>query len=168
VWRLSRPAGDHEADERAEQRAVRLIALSFFAIAAYLVYEAVCMLLGLDAEPAPSSGIVIAGLSLVVMPLLVRAKRRVAAHLGSVALEADAGQTRLCALLSAVVLIGLTANTLFGWWWMDAVAGLAVAGFAIREGHVAWTTGDLCCEAELAAAFPCSADCCPLCPVSVA
>ncbi|HEY3062026.1 MAG TPA: cation transporter [Chloroflexota bacterium] len=145
VWRLSLHGGDHEANERAERRAVRLIAVSFFGIAAYVAFDSVGALLGLRDEPQPSTlGIAITALSLVVMPSLAFAKRRVAKRVGSVALRADAAETMLCTYLSAVVLLGLAANALFGWWWMDPLASLAVAGLAIREGRSAWTSGDLC------------------------
>jgi divalent metal cation (Fe/Co/Zn/Cd) transporter len=145
AWRLSRQGSDHEANERAERRAVRLIALSFFGIAAYVSFDSIAALLGLREEPQPSTvGLAITALSLVVMPSLAFAKRRVASSLGSVALRADAAETLLCTYLSAVVLIGLAANAFFGWWWMDPVAGLVVAGLAMREGREAWTSGELC------------------------
>jgi len=145
AWRLSRQGQDHAANERAERRAVRLIALSFFAIALYVSYDALTRLLGIGSEPAHSTvGLVIVALSLVVMPSLAWAKRRAAAGLGSVALRADAAETQLCTYLSAVVLVGLAANSLLGWWWMDPLAGLAVAALAVREGRAAWTSGELC------------------------
>jgi divalent metal cation (Fe/Co/Zn/Cd) transporter len=78
------------------------------------------------------------------MPTLAWSKRQVASGLGSVALKADAGETQLCTYLSVVVLLGLTSNALFGWWWMDPVAGLVVAGLAIKEGREAWSSGDVC------------------------
>jgi cation diffusion facilitator family transporter len=145
VWRLSQRTADHLAQQRAELRAVRLIALSFFGIAAYVTVDAVATLLGLRDEPQRSVlGLAITVLSLVVMPTLAWAKRRVAARLNSVALKADAAETQLCTYLSAVVLLGLAANALVGWWWMDPIAGLVVAGLAVREGRAAWTSGDLC------------------------
>ena len=145
AWRLSRQGSDHAANERAERRAVRLIALSFLTIAAYVTYDAVTTLLGIGEEPEHSPvGLALVALSLVVMPTLAWAKRRVAAGLGSPALKADAAETQLCTYLSAVVLAGLAANGLFGWWWMDPLAGLAVAGLAVKEGREAWTSGDLC------------------------
>jgi divalent metal cation (Fe/Co/Zn/Cd) transporter len=145
AWRLSHHGFEHAANERAEQRAVRLIALSFFAIAMYVVVEAATTLLGLREEPQHSPlGLAITALSLIVMPSLAWAKRRVAGRMGSVALKADAAETQLCTYLSAVVLLGLAANTFLGWWWMDPVAGLVVAGLAVREGREAWTSGELC------------------------
>jgi len=140
TWRLTRGAS-----EAAERRAVRLIALSFFAIAAYVTLDAALKLLGFDAHPGYSTiGLALTALSLVVMPSLAWAKRRVAAGLNSVALKADAAETQLCTYLSAVVLLGLAANTLAGWWWMDPLAGLVVAVLAVKEGREAWTSGDLC------------------------
>jgi divalent metal cation (Fe/Co/Zn/Cd) transporter len=145
VWWLSRDTSDHEAKERAERRAVRLIALTFVAIAAYVTYDSAMKLLGIGEHPVDSAvGLILVALSLVVMPSLAWAKRRVARQLGSVALAADAAETQLCTYLSAVVLVGLAANSLFGWWWMDPVAGLAVAGIALKEGWTAWRSGDLC------------------------
>ena len=145
VWRLTRISTDREGQERAERRAVRLIALSFYAIAVYVTVDAASTLLGQRDEPQRSPlGLAITALSLVVMPTLAWAKRRVAARLGSVALRADAAQTQLCTYLCAVVLLGLTANALLSWWWMDPVAGLVVAVLALREGREAWTSGELC------------------------
>lgn len=145
AWRLSRQSTDHRANERAERRAVRLIAISFFAIAAYVAFDSVSTLLGVRDEPRPSGvGLALTALSLVIMPSLALAKRSVAGRLGSVALRADAAETMLCTYLSAVVLLGLAANALLGWWWMDPLAGLVVAGLAVREGRAAWTSGELC------------------------
>jgi divalent metal cation (Fe/Co/Zn/Cd) transporter len=140
AWRLTRGAS-----ETAERRAVRLIALTFFAIAAYVAVDAALKLAGVGEEPERSPiGLAITALSLVVMPVLAWGKRRVAAGLGSVALKADAAETQLCTYLSAVVLIGLAANWLAGWWWMDPLAGLVVAVLAVREGWEAWTSGNIC------------------------
>jgi cation diffusion facilitator family transporter len=145
AWRLSRQGPDQAANERAERRAVRLIALSFFAIAAYVTYDAVSKLLGIGDEPQHSGvGLALVALSVVVMPTLAWAKRRVAAGLGSVALQADAAETLLCTYLSVAVLVGLAGNSLFGWWWMDPLAGLATAALAIKEGREAWSSGELC------------------------
>jgi divalent metal cation (Fe/Co/Zn/Cd) transporter len=145
LWWLWREGEDRAANERAERRAVRLIALSFFAIAAYVIVDALLKLLGIGEHPEHSAvGIAITALSLVVMPTLSWAKRRVAAGLDSVALKADAAETQLCTYLSAVVLVGLGANMLAGWWWMDPLAGLVVAALAIHEGRSAWASGDLC------------------------
>jgi divalent metal cation (Fe/Co/Zn/Cd) transporter len=170
LWWLSRQQHGIHADEATERRAVRLIALTFFAMAAYVAVEAASKLLGLDPAPQPSNvGLALVALSLLVMPTLAGAKRRVAQGLGSVALHADAAETQLCFYLSGVVLLGLIANQLWSWWWADAIAGLCVAGLAFREGRAAWTTGDLCAAelpgARVLAPVHCLAACCPACPV---
>jgi cation diffusion facilitator family transporter len=145
VWRLSRQSSDHAANERAERLAVRLIAFSFVGIALYVTYDSLTKLLGIGEQPEHSTvGLVLVALSVVVMPTIAWAKRRVAAGLNSVALKADAAETQLCTYLSVVVLVGLAANSLFGWWWMDPLAGLAVAALALKEGWEAWRSGDLC------------------------
>ena len=101
-------------------------------------------LLGWAGEPEQSRvGLILVALSLIVMPALAWAKRRVRG-LGSAALKADGAQTQLCTYLSAVVLVGLGANAIAGWWWMDPLAGLVVAGLAVREGRAAWTSGGFC------------------------
>ena len=167
VWRLTK-TGQGEAAEQAERRAVRLIALTFFAIAGYVTYQAAATLLGVGEPPEHSpAGLAIVVLSLVVMPALAWAKRRVAGRLGSVALTADAAETMLCTYLSGVVLLGLAANTLFGWWWMDPLAGLAVAWLALREGREAWTNGKPCGadEHDEPVQIACLMICCPSCPV---
>jgi divalent metal cation (Fe/Co/Zn/Cd) transporter len=145
VWRLIHQSSDHAANERSERRAVRLIAGAFFVIALYVAVDAALKLLGLADEPARSTiGLALTALSLVVMPSLAWAKRRVAAGLRSAALQADSAQTQLCTYLSAVVLLGLAANAVAGWWWMDPLAGLVVATLAVREGRQTWRSGELC------------------------
>ncbi|WP_071287344.1 cation diffusion facilitator family transporter [Mycolicibacterium llatzerense] len=139
AWQFSKP--DHEAREKA---ALRIIALSFFALAAYVSVESVRALFGY-AEPRPSIvGIVLAAVSLAVMPLLSWAQRRTGRELGSRSAVADSKQTLLCTYLSAVLLVGLGLNSLFGWSWADPIAGLAIAAVAIREGREAWK-GRNCC-----------------------
>ena len=124
---------------------MRLIALSFFGIAAYVTVDSIAVLMGVREEPQTSTlGLAITALSVILMPSLAFAKRRVAQRLGSVALKADAAETMLCTYLSAVVLLGLAANAAFGWWWMDTIAGLGVAALALNEGRGAWTSGELC------------------------
>ncbi|MEV4756357.1 cation transporter [Micromonospora sp. NPDC049559] len=124
--------------EARERRALRLIALSFFALAAWIGVDAVRSLLGRgEAEPSPA-GIGIAVASVVVMPLLVRAKRRTGRELGSATVVADSTQTLLCTYLSAILLVGLVLNAALGWSWADTVAGLVIAAVALREGVAAW------------------------------
>ncbi|WEV77291.1 cation transporter [Janibacter cremeus] len=129
--------------ESRERQALRLIAISFFALAGYVGVESVRSLVSGDGADHSTAGVVIAGVSLVVMPLLSWAQRRTGRELGSGSVVADSKQTLLCTYLSAVVLVGLLANSLLGWWWADPLAALVVAGVALREGLEAWR-GDAC------------------------
>jgi cation diffusion facilitator family transporter len=146
LWRLRAEAKEAARRERVERRALRLVGVCFLALAAYVLYEAVTSLVRREGPEASVVGIVIAALSLAVMPLLARAKRRVAARLGSRALEADSRQTDLCAYLSAILLGGLAANALFGWWWADPAAALLMTPLIVREGVEA-LRGETCCGA---------------------
>jgi divalent metal cation (Fe/Co/Zn/Cd) transporter len=121
-------------DRERERTTLRLVGLSFLLLAAYVAWEAGRDLLERHAPEASYPGVLIALLSLLVMPLLARAKRRVAAGLGSRALHADSRQTSLCAYLSAILLGGLLLNALWGWWWADPVAALAMVPIIAREG----------------------------------
>ena len=147
TWRLrqERRAG---CTQGSDALATRMIAVSFGLLAAYVAVESVRDL-GTRAEPDVSApGIVLAALSLAVMPFLARAKAALAPVLGSAAAAADAAQTNLCALLSAVVLVGLGANWLLGWWWADPVAGLGIAVLAAAEARRTWradSLADTCC-----------------------
>lgn len=133
----------HRVPETRERQALRLIALSFFALAAYVTVESVRSLLG-EGEPAPSPlGIGIATASLIVMPFLSWAQRRTGRELGSGSVVADSRQTLLCTYLSAVLLAGLVLNATLGWGWADPLAGLVIAGVAAREGREAWR-GESC------------------------
>ena len=129
--------------ERWEKGTLRVIAVAFFALAAYVVASSLFALIGRIEVGHSTLGIVITALSLVIMPLLSFAERRAGRELGSATAVADSKQTLICAYLSAAVLCGLILNSLFGWWWADAIAGLVIAGFAIREGIEAWR-GDAC------------------------
>lgn len=131
--------------EAREARALRLIAISFFAFAAYIAFDSARALLGAERAETSIAGIAIAALSLVVMPVLAWAKRRTAVGLGSRTVAADGRQTMLCTYLSAVLLAGLALNAVFGWWWADSLAALAIAGVAVNEGREAWR-GDDCCD----------------------
>jgi len=123
LWRLHVDM-DENRRERVERRTLRIIGLSFLALALYVLVDALRTLYLREAPEPTLFGIAIAAASLVVMPILARAKRRVALDLGSRALSADAMQTRLCAYLSAIVLAGLGLNAFFGWWWADPVAAI--------------------------------------------
>jgi divalent metal cation (Fe/Co/Zn/Cd) transporter len=147
MWRLGAERRDPERAERVEGIAVRAIGVSFVLLAAFVAYEAVLSLV-LHKEPEASpAGIAVTAVSLVVMPLLARRKRRVAISLGSRAAEADSAQSRACASLSAVVLVGLVLNAAFSWWWADPVAALVVVVLLLREGREALTAEhvDDCC-----------------------
>lgn len=134
--------------EDRERLALRLIAVSFFALAAWVTLDAARSLLGSDRADTSPIGIGIAAASLVVMPLLVWAKRRTGRELGSATVVADSMQTMLCTYLSAVVLAGLLANATLGWWWADPAAALVIAVVAVREGAEAWR-GDHCDDCAL-------------------
>jgi divalent metal cation (Fe/Co/Zn/Cd) transporter len=139
AWQFS--GSDPKARERA---ALRVIAVSFFALAGYVTVESVRALAGAtEAAPSPV-GIGLAALSLLVMPVLSAAQRRAGRELGSVSAVADSRQTLLCTYLSAVLLVGLLLNALFGWSWADPVAALVIAAVAVKEGRDAWR-GNHCC-----------------------
>lgn len=130
--------------QRRERTALRVIAVSFFALAAYVSVDAVLSLAGLREPEHSGLGIVIAALSLVVMPALSWFERRTGRELGSASAVADSKQTLLCTYLSAALLAGLLLNSLLGWAWADSVAALVIAVLAVREGIEAWQ-GDACC-----------------------
>jgi divalent metal cation (Fe/Co/Zn/Cd) transporter len=136
IWELRGVAEDRE------RIALRLIAVSFFVLAGCVSFESVRDLV-VQAEPSESTpGIVLAGVSLVVMPLLAWAKRRTGQALGSPTLVADAAETMLCSLLSLILLIGLVLNATVGWWWADPAAAIGIATLALREGVEAWPGED--------------------------
>ena len=141
LWRLQA----HQADERREQLALKLVGLSFLLLAAYVAVDATKTLVQREAPHASLVGIGLSVASLVVMPLLARAKRRVAARLASRALHADSRQTDLCAWLSAILLGGLALNAGAGGWWADPVAALLMAPIIAREG-VAALHGERCAD----------------------
>jgi divalent metal cation (Fe/Co/Zn/Cd) transporter len=138
LWRLSGPGGG----EHREERALRVVGISFLLLAAWVGWEGISTLLHREAPDVSLVGIVLGAVSLLVMPILARAKRKVAVGLGSRALEADSKQTDLCAYLSAILLGGLAFNALFGWWWADPVAALAMAPIIGREGVLALRGGE--------------------------
>ena len=145
IWRLRSEQKHASRAEEVERKAIRMVALAFLGLGAYVGGRAVYDL-ATRAQPEESTiGIVLAVVSLVVMPVLAKLKRKSARELDSRSLQADAKQTTLCTYISAFLLIGLLANSLFGWWWADPVAGLAIATLAIREGVELWRTEDFCC-----------------------
>jgi divalent metal cation (Fe/Co/Zn/Cd) transporter len=144
VWRLRRDA-DAASRERSERRALRAIGACFLLLAAYVAEQAVVALVRGEAPAASRAGLVLAALSLLVMPALAHFKRGVARTLGSGALAAETRQTEVCAWLSAILLVGLGLNAGLGWWWADPVAGLAMTPLMAREG-VAALRGETCCD----------------------
>ncbi|MGH7425838.1 MAG: cation transporter [Candidatus Methylomirabilales bacterium] len=134
--------------QEREGRALRLIAISFFALGAYVVVEALRVLV-VGAQARQSEvGIVLAAVSLVAMVALAAGKRRTGQRLESPTLVADSAETRLCAYLSAILLAGLVANATFGWWWADSLAAVGIAVLALREGREAWRESSEAKESE--------------------
>lgn len=137
LWRLS--SGDHR-----EELALRLVGASFLVLAAYVSSEAFRTIYLQEPPSGTYLGIAIAALSLIVMPILAREKRKVASRLNSGALHADSRQTDICAYLSAILLGGLGLNALFGWWWADPAAALAMVPLIVWEG-IKGLRGENCC-----------------------
>lgn len=127
-----------------EKVALRIIAFSFFVLALYVTVDSIRALIGLGEAQHSATGIGLAAASLVIMPVLSAAQRRAGRELGSASAVADSKQTLLCTYLSAVLLVGLLLNSLFGWSWADSIAALVIAAIAVREGRNAWR-GDTCC-----------------------
>jgi divalent metal cation (Fe/Co/Zn/Cd) transporter len=148
--------------EAREKTALRIIALSFFGLAAYVTVDAVRSLLGVGEARHSTIGIVLAAMSLAIMPILSWVQRRAGRELGSLSAVADSKQTLLCTYLSAVLLVGLVLNSLLGWSWADPVAALVIAGIAVREGVHAWN-GDACCAPPPPGSAAKSASSCECC-----
>lgn len=142
LWRLAHDA-DAERREARERLTLRTVGVAFLALSVYVCVEALRDLIGLAAPEVSRVGIGLAVVSLIAMPLLSRAKRRVAKALGSRAMDADATQTDFCAYLSAILLGGLVLNAAFGWWWADPAAALVMAPIIVNEG-VRALRGDPC------------------------
>ena len=147
AWRLhqERRGGCMAAYDRT---ATRLIAVAFVALAAYVWIDGITDLVNRARPEASVPGLLLAVVSVILMPWLARQKRALAPALGSQAVSADAQQTSLCALLSAVLIVGLGLNTLFGWWWADPVAALAIGALALEAGRRVWLADsleDTCC-----------------------
>ncbi|WP_251075417.1 cation transporter [Streptomyces sp. ISL-12] len=142
AWQFS--AGDHAVREARERTTLRVIAVSFFALALYVTVDSVRALTGNGEAGHSVPGIVLAALSLAVMPFLSAAQRKAGRELGSASAVADSKQTLLCTYLSAVLLVGLLAHLALGWSWADPAAALVIAVIAVREGRDAWQ-GKGCC-----------------------
>ena len=143
VWRFT---GSRTLSEAAERKAQKLVAIQFFILAPYVGVEAVRSLINADRPEESVVGIALAASSLVIMPLLGRAKQRLGRRIGSSATASEGKQNLLCAYLAAALLVGLLGNALFGAWWLDPVVALLIAYVAVREGREAWR-GDACCSA---------------------
>ncbi|MFY9225177.1 MAG: cation transporter [Blastocatellia bacterium] len=142
LWRLSVSLA---RQQEAETLSIRLVGVSFLALAAYVLYDAISLIVERKAPEESIVGIILAVLSLLIMPILARAKRSVAKTINSQALVADAKQTELCTYLSAILLLGLLLNALFGWWWADPLAALIMTPIIISEGIKA-LRGKTCCQ----------------------
>jgi divalent metal cation (Fe/Co/Zn/Cd) transporter len=156
IWRF---AASRAASEEAERRAQKLIALSFYLVAAYVGFESLRTLLTAERPEASWVGIGLAAATLVTMPPLAIAKGRIGEKLGSSATKSEGQQNMLCAYLSAALLVGLGANALFGLWWADPVTALLIAGVALKEGRESWR-GESCCTATVVGVDHCDDGCC--------
>lgn len=144
LWRLHADI-DEEWRERVEAVTLRVVGVCFLALALYVGYEAISSLVYRESPERSVPGILLAVASLIVMPLLARAKREVARNMNSGAMMADAKQTEFCTYLSAILLGGLLINALFGWWWADPVAAVVMVPIIAKEG-IAALRGDACCD----------------------
>lgn len=141
IWRFT---GTRTLSAAGEQRAQKAVAVTFFLLAPYITYDAVTTLIAQDRPQTSWLGIALAITSLIVMPVLGRAKQRLGVRLGSVATAGEGAQNLLCAYLAVAVLAGLLANALWGWWWLDPVVALGIAALAVWEGIQSWR-GNGCC-----------------------
>jgi divalent metal cation (Fe/Co/Zn/Cd) transporter len=144
IWRFT---GSRRLSEQAEQRAQKLVAVSFFLLAPYIAEDAIRALIAGDHPSSSWVGVGLSVSSIVIMPLLGRAKQRVGQRLGSAATAGEGAQNLLCAYMAAGVLVGLLANALVGLWWLDPVIALAIAILAVHEGREAWEGGGCACAA---------------------
>ncbi len=157
IWRFT---GARSLSEEAERRAQRLVAISFFLLAPYVAFDAIRSLL-IGSHPGTSwVGIGLSIGSVILMPLLGRAKTRLGAQLGSAATAGEGTQNLLCAYLAAGVLVGLAANALLGLWWLDPVVALGIAGIAVKEGRESWRGEGCCVASPLEAEDRCAEGCC--------
>jgi divalent metal cation (Fe/Co/Zn/Cd) transporter len=144
LWRLHHDL-DHIRREQVERTTLKIVGWCLIALATYIAHESGSTLIRHEVPERSISGVIVAALSVVVMPLLARAKRRVAAGIGSGAMSADSRQADFCAYLSAILLGGLLLNPLLGWWWADPVAGLVMVPIIAKKG-VDGIRGKACCD----------------------
>jgi len=144
LWRL-RADVDEERRERADAISLRIVGVCFIVLAIYVSYDSIKSLTRREVPEESLVGIVLAAVSVIVMPLLVRAKRKVARGINSEAMMADSKQTELCTYLSAILLVGLILNALFGWWWADPAAALVMVPIIVKEG-IEGLRAETCCD----------------------
>jgi divalent metal cation (Fe/Co/Zn/Cd) transporter len=144
IWRFT---GSRRLSDHAEVRAQKAVAISFFLLAPYIAQDGIRALIAGDHPSTSWVGIGLSVSSIVVMPLLGRAKQRIGERLGSGATAGEGAQNLLCAYMAAGVLVGLGANAAVGWWWLDPVIALVIAAIAIREGREAWAGDGCACAA---------------------
>ena len=137
--------GSRDGSAAAERRAQEVIAVCFAALALYLAFDAITTLADGSHPNVSWPGAVVSGGAIILMPLLARAKGRVAAQLGSGATAGDAAQSWLCAIIAAGALVSILANAALGWWWLDPIVGFGIAGLAVREGRESWA-GEVCAD----------------------
>jgi divalent metal cation (Fe/Co/Zn/Cd) transporter len=157
IWRFT---GDRRLSDQAEQRAQRLVAISFFLLAPYVAQDAIRALIAGDHPSISWVGIGLSISSLILMPLLGRAKQRIGSGLGSGATAGEGTQNLLCAYLAAGVLAGLIVNAAFGWWWADPVIALGIAGLAVKEGRETWRGEGCCAPPGVPGSSSCAEACC--------
>ena len=146
IWRFT---GSRSLSKAAEARAQKLVALSFFVLAPYIAVDATLTLVNRAHPGASWLGVALALASIIVMPLLGRAKTRVAEQLGSAATAGEGRQNLLCAYMAGGVLVGLLANAVVGWWWLDPAIALGIAALAVREGREAWRGEGCACPSPV-------------------
>ncbi|MHB8243175.1 MAG: cation diffusion facilitator family transporter [Solirubrobacteraceae bacterium] len=137
--------GSRSGSGAAERRAQQLVAICFGVLAVYVTVDAISTLAGGSHPDTSWPGVAVAAGAIIVMPVLARAKGSVAVQLGSAATAGDAAQSWLCAISAAAVLVSILANAALGWWWLDPITGLGIAGLAVREGREAWA-GNVCAD----------------------
>lgn len=156
VWRFT---GARMFSDHAERRAQKLVAIQFFLLAPYVATEAILHLVHADKPETSWLGIALAASSIIGMPLLGLAKKRIGDALGSVATKGEGMQNMLCAYLAGGVMLGLLGNALFGLWWLDPAAALVIAAVAVREGRESWR-GEGCCATSIVPDNACRDECC--------
>jgi divalent metal cation (Fe/Co/Zn/Cd) transporter len=157
IWRFT---GARALSRAAEERAQKLVALQFFTLAPYVSFEAISAVVNAEHPEISALGMALTASSVIGMPVLGVAKQRVARTLGSQATHGEGTQNLLCAYLAAAVFLGLAGNALFGWWWLDPIAALVIAGVAVREGLETWGGEGCCASPAFVGPAPRDDDCC--------